>query len=77
MDNAGPMIDMAKAELIRAYRPETSTVSFDDITTFCDNLDQFSVLWDDSFAAINTSDPSENDLTDTQIKINKAMAKIR
>ena len=34
-------------------------------------------MWDDAFAAVHTSDPLENDLIDTQIKINTAMVKIR
>ena len=77
MDNAGPIMNKVKAKLFRAYEPETSMVSADDITIFFNNLEQCFSLWGDAFAAVHTSDPSGNDLIDTQLKINKAMAKMR
>ena len=49
MDNAGPIMDKVKAELPEAYQLGTSMVRLDHITTFCDNLEHFFVLWDDAF----------------------------
>ena len=77
MDNAESIMEEVKVAFLERHVEGVSTVTREEIATFCDDMRQYFILWDDVFAAVHTDDPTVQHCNDTQVKINKAMAQLR